>query len=195
MALVQVQSLLARLYTDADLREKFFVDPDQIAKEFCLSQTEVENFSQINHIQIKSFSVSLIQKRLSEVRKKLGLTSRLLGPRFPPLFFRFAQAKPGHGIRKHLEDCFAFADFLRSVARREGIPEWILEILRYEMMGLKTAYGRGLSLHVSFFKYAIQDLLIELLRKGNNSSQPKRKFTVGIWMRIFSNKRVWHKLF
>ncbi len=192
MSLAGVQNLLARLYTDPGLQEDFFVDPAQAAREFHLSPAEVETVCQITKFQIRNFAGSLIQKRLSEVRKKLALTSQLLGKQFDRLFYQFVRNERCKGSRKHVGDCFDFSEFIISVAPRGGIEPWVIDLMGYEIVRIRAVYSK-LAFRIYVSRYAIKDLMIDM-DKNSSLQGPRTRITIGVWIRLLPRKKLWHRL-
>ena len=67
MSLAEVQGLLARLYTDESLRERFLSEPFLVGNENGLSQSESKQLAQILPEQLRFFADSLTHKRFHEV--------------------------------------------------------------------------------------------------------------------------------
>ena len=86
MALAQTQALLARLFTDDDLRREFFEAPIAVAMRFGLSMHDTQRLAGIDRRETEAFAQSLIGKRALYARKALPLTARALGDRFDALF-------------------------------------------------------------------------------------------------------------
>ena len=100
MGLAQIQRLLAQLYTDAALRERFLRDRQAVAEAFDLSAEEVHQVSQLSARQLTFFAHSLQRKPLNAVGKLLPLTKRALGDRSADLFAQNSVAFVPHGARK-----------------------------------------------------------------------------------------------
>ena len=189
MALAHVQSMLARIYTDTELRQKFLLNPFEVATEYNLEDSEIEQVIDLSKDQVESFAVSLIYKRLGEIRKKLPFTARLLGKKFSRLFFQYAQASTPQGIKKHLEDTFLFADYIKRMAGQEKAAPWVVEVLQYEVNGIKAIISK-FSLSFVIFHYDIKGLVDSLLR--DNQIQPKKRLRIGSWIKYLPSKRIFH---
>lgn len=59
MGLAQVQQVLAQLYTNTDLRERFFNHPNEVAEELGLSVDEQQQVAQLSAQQVNLFASSL----------------------------------------------------------------------------------------------------------------------------------------
>lgn len=118
MGLAEVQALMAQLYTDAPLRERFFDDPTAVGLEFDLSGDEIRHLEHLSERQVGRFADALRGKRLHGVAKLLPLTREALGDRLHDLFQRYAGTYAPRGIRKHRDDALAFATDVERLARR-----------------------------------------------------------------------------
>ena len=140
MGLTEVQTALARLYTDRSLRERFFADPGLIGRELGLSEKEAAQIAQVSSAQVGVFARSLVSKRCGEVEKLMPRTRQAMGPQFTTLFQDYAAAPIPEGIHKHRDDARAFAVFLQR-----DCPAILMEtpghfdVLRYEAAWLAAA--------------------------------------------------------
>ncbi len=138
MGLTEIQVGLARLYTDAALRERFAAAPLAVGSELGLDAIEAAELARLSTAQLNRFANSLLAKRRHEVAKLLPLTRQLLGANFTHLFERHAGTCLPAGSKKHLADALGFAKFLRSLSGEEMCaPPWLVEVLRYEAARLK----------------------------------------------------------
>lgn len=192
MALVHIQSLLARIYTDAPLRQRFLLNPDDVAREYHLEDFEIKQIMTLSKSQVENFAVSLIYKRLGEIRKKLFLTARLLGKKFPRLFFEYAKKSSPRGVKKHLKDTFLFTQYIKRMADKEEVPPWILEVMQYEVNGMKM-FLSPVFLSIAIFRYDIKSLMNSLLR--NDKVQVAKRIRIGVWIKYLSKPRMYHKIF
>lgn len=190
MGLAQVQQALARLYTDAALRDRFLADPREVGLTFGLSPVEVEQLAQAAS-QISFFAESLHRKRLNEVNRLLPFTRRLLGRQFGALFLRYAPTYAPHGLRKHQADALAFADFIERRLSVEPLgPPFGADIVRYEAGWLWAAHPDCRWL-VRRFRYPIHKLLHAL---AQNAAPPPQRPTLGIWFRLWPRRSIHHRL-
>jgi hypothetical protein len=162
MGLAETQKVLARLYTDAGLRERFFADPLKTGEELGLGREEVRQLSLLSARQVNFFASSLHAKRLQEVRDLLPLTVRALGERAAPLFREYAETNLPGGIKKHRADAAAFAGHLTKTGAIKGAgSEWVAELARYERAWLEAAdMTRGVI--ARRFRLAISELVREV---------------------------------
>jgi hypothetical protein len=73
MGLADVQRVLAQLYTNTTLRERFLTNPQSVGQELGLEAAEIEQIVQLSEKQVARFAQSLHNKRLGEVYKLLPL--------------------------------------------------------------------------------------------------------------------------
>jgi hypothetical protein len=186
MGLMEVQRVLARLYTEDELRERFFADPAAVGKTLGLDIEETRRVAELSAGEVRGFARSLRRKRLGEVAKLLPMTRRALGALFDRLFFRYAgtaDRSVPRGIRKHREDAAAFASFLAAEASAGGVPPaWAADLARYEAAGLKASEP-GRTCLVCWYRYPVARLA---------GSSPAPGPTVGLWVRLFPLGRLWH---
>ncbi|BBD67325.1 hypothetical protein NIES4072_53810 [Nostoc commune NIES-4072] len=183
MGLAQTQEVLAQLYTNTDLRERFFANPETVGAELGLSCDEAQKLAQLSAKEVNIFANSLKWKRLGEVRQLLPRTARALGKNFTALFWRYAQTHVPKGIKKHKEDAIAFANFIFKVAQEENLdPFWISDLVRYEKTWL-LAYEPTSRLIVCWFGYPVGIASAEGM---------KRQPTIAIWFRFSKRLQLRH---
>ncbi|HEX8734694.1 MAG TPA: hypothetical protein VF721_05175 [Pyrinomonadaceae bacterium] len=181
MSLQDVQNLLARIFTDEDLRLRFLQEPQKIGAENNLSDDEIIQIRQLLPEQINFFADSLFYKRLREVEKLLPLTRKVLQKDFEKYFREFANQFQPQTIKKHLEDAVKFADFLTA---KKIEPIWAKDLASFEQARL--AFNNSAKrLLLRRFDFDIREILKEISRAGANarSDFPKRK-TFAVWLKI-----------
>ena len=72
MSAVAVETLLARLYTDAALRRDFLRDPRGVAREAGLDRQEIEAFVAIDRVGLEMAAESYEHKRSERQPRKGG---------------------------------------------------------------------------------------------------------------------------
>lgn len=147
-----LQPILAQLYTNAELRSRFFANPQTVGAQLGLNSTQIEQLSQLSAPDVNLFATSLKRKRLGEVRELLPMTAKALDKDFSKLFWQYAETYNPQGIKKHLYDAIAFATYIEKIDNLE--PEWILDLVRYEKAWLEAAEPNK-RLIVRYFRYAI----------------------------------------
>lgn len=177
MSLLEQQNLLARLYTDENLRRAFLSAPDKIGKENRLSASEIAEIVQIIPVEIEFFAGSLFWKRLREVEKILPLTREVLGKEFSKLFREFSQNFNPQSIKKHSEDA---VEFCASLKNSDSISPVIKDISEFEKAKLEF-FDYGKNFIVRSFSFDIRK--IPHKRNDSLSNLPKRK-TYAVWLRI-----------
>ena len=191
MGLAQIQRLLAQLYTDATLRERFLRDRQAVADAFALSAEEVQQVSQLSAGQLTFFAHSLQRKRLNAVGKLLPLTKRALGGHFADLFAQHAVTFVPRGARRSRADAMGFADYVEEIAHRDGLePPWVIELLRYEAARL-TAVDPRSRCTIRWFRRPI-GRLVRQVRQGERVPSSSRRPTIALWLRLSPRGRLWH---
>lgn len=180
MGLAQTQQVLAQLYTNTELRNRFFANPQSVGAELGLSDEEINQLSQLSAQQVNIFANSLKWKRLGEVRELLPRTARVLGKNFNDLFWRYAETHIPQGINKHREDAIAFASFIQ---KQDIEPAWVSDLVRYEKTWL-LAYDSPRCLQVCWFRYPIDKL--------GNTQEIHRQLTLAIWWRLTARSPLYH---
>jgi hypothetical protein len=176
MGLAQTQQVLAQLYTNSELRKRFFANPQTVGAELGLSECETEQLSRLSVQEVNVFANSLKWKRLGEVRELLPRTARVLGKNFTTLFWRYAETHLLQDIKKHREDAIAFANFIAKVAQQEGIdPAWVSDLARYEKTWL-LVYELQHGLQVCWFRYPVGSL--------GSTDMNLSQLTIAVWWRF-----------
>lgn len=181
MSLLDVQNLLARIFTDEDLRLRFLLDPEKIGIENDLSETEIEQIKQLLPEQVNFFAGSLLYKRLREVEKLLPLTRTALETQFEKYFREFANQFLPQTIKKHLEDAMEFGKFLQS---KKIEPVWTKDLAKFERARLSFNNSEKRFL-LEKFDYDVREIIKDISRAGKNpqSDFPRRK-TYAVWLRF-----------
>jgi hypothetical protein len=181
MSLVDVQNLLARIFTDEDLRLRFLLEPEKTGAENNLNEAEIEQIKQILPEQINFFADSLFYKRLHEVEKLLPLTRKALEKDFEKYFREFANQFLPQTIKKHLEDAIGFGEFLQT---RKIEPVWTRDLAKFECSRLAFNNSQK-RFSLNRFDYDIREILKEISRAGAQAQKefPKRK-TFAVRFRI-----------
>ena len=192
MGLARLQEVLAQLYTDAALRERFFADPQGVSEALGLQPEEAQQLTQLSAPQVDFFADSLKRKRLNEACKLLPLTRRVLGKRFGVLFRRYADTHAPSGVKKHLEDAVAFSRFVEHAASEKGIEPWLVDLLRYEAAWLK-AWDPTCRWMARRFGFPVGGLA-KTLAHGDGAGMPQEQPTIALWFRILQRGRLRHVL-
>jgi len=188
MGLSETQRLLARLYLETPLRERFFADPQKVAAEFGLSPEDAAQWTSLSRRQTEFFARSLKFKRLAEVRRLLPRSAELLGSSFTELFLRYAEAPLSGGLAKHYEDALAFVRFAERVETPLE-PRWALDLLRYEAAWLHARATLKVGCLVRMFRHNLGVIL-----NPTHGAEPERRLTVGVWCKLPWSGRLVHGL-
>lgn len=160
MGYAELQSALARLCTDPTLRSKVRDDPEGFAQILSLDANDLRMLERFAFPQVEAFARGLIAKRRGEVADLLPLTCRALGhDRLRSLFARHAERYQPTGVKKHLDDALAFAEYLRRSSIAE--PRWLRDLVRFESDGLLMSSGRR-RLAIRAFAYPVHEIAREL---------------------------------
>lgn len=175
MGLATNQEWLARLFTDARLREAMLAHPEGLGRALDLEADETVHLAR----ELDLFSKCLIHKRRGEVEKLLGLSRQAIGSQeFGALFMRFARQFVAYGVKKHRTDAIAFAEFLR----RSGSVTfpWIHDLIAYEAAML-AASDRDRRLIINLSRHALVDLALAAQDQGTS---PPIRNTLSVWLRL-----------
>ena len=136
MRLDKLQSGLARLCVDAELRALAEKSPRAAAAKLNLTVEELDEVA--STAGLPRFAASLINKRLGQVRLLLPRTYAALGEEFDRRFRAWAGTHPTAGVKKHQRDAIRFAAELRGVED----PGWIGDVAAYEAAWIEARLGR-----------------------------------------------------
>jgi hypothetical protein len=194
LGLAETQKALARIYTDSDLRERFFADPQAVGRQLGLASDESARLAQIPPQQAAYFAASLLNKRIHEVAKLLPLSARLLGQQFRKLFREYAQTGVPSGTKKHTEDAISFAAYAeRSQRLQDCAPAWTIELLGYESESLRAAKPKP-HLRWRRFRYPVHEIARRLSQGEQVSEQLETCPVVLLWFRPSRNARLRHRV-
>lgn len=193
MGLLKTQQFLARLYTDAALRERFFRDPKAVATELGLDPDDAQQLAQLSVSRVSFFAGSLVRKRLNEVRKLLPLSSRVLGRTFGNLFWRYAETHTLEAYKPHQQDAVNFAIYLQQGVAEYVTPGWAIDLARYEAAYIETI-GLGRRWTVRWFRYPLRKLIQSLITR-DGAPPPAPRPALAIWFRLSHGGKLRHLAF
>lgn len=173
--LLNTQTLMARLFTNATMRKSFFDAPEETAAILGLNQTQSATIATLDPREVEDFARSLLGKRALDARKALPLTAKALGKGFERLFYEVIDGPPAP--ERHRADAAALAG--RLAKSRE--PCWLADFARYEMTFV-AATRPGAFLALRRFKYPVDDIA-RRLRTGASTEDIKPHGRVGLWLR------------
>jgi hypothetical protein len=140
MSLLDLQSILARLYTDSGFRAAFFRDPSQAGSAAGLTAAELRLLAALDRGQVERFARSLQQKRLGLARELLPAAAGLLGNGFACCFFEYCDRHPS--ARERTDEAIAFLDDLMGTlphrAAEEPLPGYWRDLLLCERLHLEV---------------------------------------------------------
>ncbi len=179
MSIAETQALLARLFTDDELRREFFELPVAVAARFGLSAEEAQRLAALDRREMDAFARSLIGKRALYVRRALPLTACVLGDQFDALVREAIGRRADDGKRR--SDAAALvAQLERRLAQRELAPVWIVDLARFELAFVEAG-GSGPVCFLRRFDFDVASIAAPLARGGDVIALRRR--TVGVWAR------------
>lgn len=187
MALADVQAALARLFTDADLRARFFDNPLGVGQTLGLDEGDALCLARLVQVDVDRFAATLKRKRVDDARKFLPLTAQALGDSFAPLLVAAISGPPSDG--RHCDDARAL---VARLTRSEEGPPWAGDLARYEST-FHEALALKLGLIVRRFRFPIGRLLEEI-RLGRSLEDIRPRATLGFWLRIPGRRGLLHRL-
>ncbi len=158
MGLAEIQSVLARLYVDPTLRDRFFADPAAVGAELGLNAEEALGLACVSRRQVEQFADALRHKRRDQVRRVIPLAAQAMGGRFAELFERYARESPPRGSKPDLDDAVAFVEALsRWPCQVEVEPQWASDLARYEL-AWRLAMRAGRLPLIRAFRFPVNQL-------------------------------------
>ncbi|MGJ0394959.1 MAG: hypothetical protein ACR65U_01845 [Methylocystis sp.] len=190
MSLAETQALLARLFTDDELRREFFELPVAVAARFGLSAEEAQRLAALDRREMDAFARSLIGKRALYARKALPLTARALGDQFDSLL---AEAIRGRARdQSSRTDAAALVALLeKRLSQRELAPVWIVDLARFELAFVEAG-GSGPALFLRRFHFDVASIANSVAR-GDVVSVVRRG-AIGVWARPPRGRLRWRLL-
>lgn len=146
MSLVEMQSLLGRLYVDTYCRRLFRHDPDVVLRDYRLTPTEREAIVSIEWDRVEQHAAELCKQRLHRFRRLF------------PLLFRMGDAtetneverltRRFHGLHPSVAEIDGtvelqmFALFIRqSLTSNDAVPAYAPDVSRYDYVRHRVASG------------------------------------------------------
>jgi hypothetical protein len=121
---MNMTSALARLLTEAPLRDNFRVDAQRTARELSVDADSIDTFCALDPSRLDAQAATLLSKRYHEAFSLLPETCAQLQHNGRDVFMEYAHSHWPEGHRRHLIDAVKFCQFLitlgsRSVCRSE----------------------------------------------------------------------------
>ena len=185
MGLAERQAAIAKLATNSKLRSSFATHPEKTLEQFGLNEQDIARLSKLSPSDLDRFAVGLLWKREGVVRTLLPLTYAKMGKSFSERFMEYSSIGAPVGVRKHLEDALAFAEYLIKLNIKSSLSQETLHLLTYEAYGLKA------SLPKPFFRISIMRLRLSHSASVTNPASLPAQFLC-IWLRPHQNLRLRH---
>ncbi|HYP53390.1 MAG TPA: hypothetical protein VEQ42_07610, partial [Pyrinomonadaceae bacterium] len=97
------------------------------------------------------------------------------------------------GLKKHLRDAVAFAEFAERGGRLKSIaPPWLVELLGYEKESLRVR-GALTRLAVRRFRFDV-GLLARSVARDPSAPRVERRATLAVWLRPTARASVRHRV-
>jgi hypothetical protein len=189
MALAGVQTVLARLFTDAPFRASFFENPIAIGRSSGLDPAEAQVLAALSRDEVEQFAATLRRKRADDICAILPLTARALGAAFGDHVQPAIAGAPR--ARRHRDDARALVNHLACMARSQQLElPWAADLARYEVAFKEVPYRRACLL-VRRFHFPIAALAAAIV-SGAPIADVKPRATVGIWLRWPGRRGFFH---
>ena len=176
MGLAEIQTALARLYTDTAARSELLTDRRVFAARFGLSKEETETLANTVGIEMERFAASLLRKRFNGATRSVPLARRMFGQKLFSAFERYAAETGSAATRNPALDGLVFDRWLLT---NTLVPLTAAEkdVLRYEIAWL-------------MMQHSSRRFLIRLLPLPGHS--PVRRSLL-IWFRWQNRLHHWHR--
>ena len=183
MGLAETQRLLARLYTDARVRDAFFQNPAAVAAEFSIPAPAAAQLAQLHLCEITRFARALQNKRCGDLAKLLPHTRRALGREFTTRFLAWSESTAPATSHRSLDDARQFAaQLLAPDAAQTQLPPWLLALVRYESAALQAGASRRCFV-LRWFPWSIADLQ-KCARSPRQRAKLRRRPGFCFWWRL-----------
>jgi hypothetical protein len=185
------QKTLARIYTDAAFRNKFFEDRVAFVSALGIDEISSQHLRSLNREEVELFSTGLINKRFGNVKSLLLLSFKFSEGTFSQLFYSYAMNYlPEGGHQKYANDAIQFSQYFLKNTDKNSIP-WTADLIRFEVMMIRS-FNASNRILCSFFNYPVYNLTkdsppdIKLKKKKSmmilfrfNSKSKLRRFLMG----------------
>lgn len=141
MSLAEMQSYLARLYTDDSFRRLFTLAPEASFEHYWLTDVERQALQAIDQRLLEYFATSLKIKQQEYLRAAYPATFALPQALMQHFFHRFYQdcpAKPHEDPLTRIRDFGIFLE--QALACEEQAPCYASEVVKYERLHYLTTY-------------------------------------------------------
>ena len=181
MSTAEMQRALARVLADAQLRERFFKDPQGVGRQLGFGAEEVRRLAELSPKGLGLFASSLYSQWLFHISKVMPLTAYALGDRFATELRAYAATHLPGGVRRIMQDALAFNLHLGKVLKRRKEERWVIDLLRYERARIKAAVPRR-RVVACVFRHDISRLVRSLARK--QGAEAHTRPCLALWARL-----------
>jgi hypothetical protein len=175
MPLAEVQTALARLFTDRTARDDFAREPEKAGRDLGLDASEARALASLGPRTLGDFAASLNAKRALDARKLLPSTAQALGAAFGPRLRAILDGAP----RGASADALALVASLSS--DRGVCASWAVDVARYEAAFVEMA-RRRCGFLVRRFAYPAP-AIAAALRRGETVGAIAPRRAVAFWAR------------
>lgn len=134
MSLAQMQTALARILTDAEVRDRFFSESDAALADLDLSPGERASLAELDKKRIAIHAHIVMSARLERALRGLHLVQRVIQADLERLAADFCARYPPQaaGARTESEMPLAIAFLLEEQAASRPWPDYFEDLVRYE---------------------------------------------------------------
>ncbi len=189
MALASVQHVLARLFTEDELRTHYFADPIGAGRALGLDDAEAIRLAALTQPHVEQFAETLKRKRIGDLRHVLPLTASALGPAFGH-HARAAMVRPPPAGRRH-DDARALVAHLAKLEASKTVERpWVPDLARYELTCIDVLRDRSILLF-GWYRYPV-GLLATMIDRGLSIGEVRPRWTVAAWLRAPGSRTIRH---
>ncbi len=111
---INFTTVLSRLLSDSELRQKFSDDANAVLADFTLTENERTMLHSLNVVQLNTQAKILITKRLHEVQKIIPATFEFNMLLITREYLDYADTNWPNGLDKHYRDARDFCSYLKN---------------------------------------------------------------------------------
>jgi hypothetical protein len=190
MALSDVQSALALLFTDEAARADFLRDPQAAGRALGLDARDAETLAHLAPRAVRQFAGSLKAKSALDARKRMPLTAQALGEAFADHWRAAVAPLPAGASRA--DEAHALAARLATLAREKRLaPEWIGDLACYEAAFVEAAQRR-FGMRARLFRFPVLRIAARL-HGGDAVDECAARATLAVWAR-WPGGRLFHRM-
>ena len=142
MSLVEMHSVLARLYVDGTFLESFCAGPGQALARYDLTPREATALAGIDRDAIRKYAASLRSKTRARFEHAYRLLLALDAAAFHKYYLRFYELRPIRPYESFSGPTAELGQFLeRSFADNPEVPPYAAELARYQRLFFQARLG------------------------------------------------------